>query len=117
MSRGFTLVETMVALAVVAVTLGAGIQAAGALAANAERAQAVSAAQWCADNQLGAMRLARLFPSVGEIGFDCEQLGRAYRGTLVVRPSFNPNFRIVEARVADAEGRPLLSVQTIASRY
>jgi general secretion pathway protein I len=117
MKRGFTLIEVMVALAIVAVTLGAGIKAAGALTGNAERAHAVSAAQWCADNELTNLRLARQFPGVGDIESSCDQLGRNYTVTLVVRPSFNPNFRIVEARVADAEGMPLVAVSTVASRY
>jgi general secretion pathway protein I len=114
---GFTLVEVMVALAIVAITLGAGSKAAGALADNAERARQVSAAQWCADNQLVGLRLAAQFPNVGSGEFGCEQLGRSYRGTMTVRASFNPNFRIVETRVADENGVPLVSLQTIAGRY
>jgi general secretion pathway protein I len=117
MKRGFTLIEVMVALAIVAVTLGAGIKAAGALTGNAERAQAVSAAQWCADNALTNLRLARQFPGVGDIDAACDQLGRSYNITLVVRPSFNPNFRIVEARVADVDGVPMVAVSTVVSRY
>src|SRR5204862_5250089 len=57
MSRGFTLIEVMVALAIVAITLGAGIKAAGALADNAARLTDVSLAQWCADNELTGLRL------------------------------------------------------------
>jgi general secretion pathway protein I len=36
---------------------------------------------------------------------------------MVVRPTPNPNFRRVEALVADAEGRPLYSLSTILPRY
>ncbi len=73
--RGFTLIEVLVALAIVAVTLGAGLQAAGALTRNAQRLAEISEAQWCADNQLGGLRLSRQFPSVGDFDFECEQLG------------------------------------------
>ena len=49
---GFTLVEVLVALAIVAVSLGAGFQAAASLVANADRLGEVSNGQWCADNYL-----------------------------------------------------------------
>jgi general secretion pathway protein I len=112
-SRGFTLIEVLVAVAIVAVALGAGLKAAGALTNNAQRLGDVSAAQWCADNQLTGMKLAKQFPSVGDTEFACEQLGRMYRGRLVVRPTPNPNFRRVDARMADDAGVPLLTLSTV----
>ena len=72
-SRGFTLVEVLVALAIVAVALGAGLRAAGALTDNARRLGEVSAAQWCAENELANLRLARGFPGIGDAEFRCEQ--------------------------------------------
>ena len=55
--RGFTLIEVLVALVIVAISLAAGVKAAGALTQNAARLQTVSAAQWCAENQLSELRL------------------------------------------------------------
>ena len=112
-ARGFTLIEVLVALVIVAVTLGAGIKAAAALTDNAERLTEISAAQWCADNRLSAIKLARQWPDIGEGEFACEQLGRTYAGRLVVRGTPNPNFRRVDALVADAQGRNLLTLSTI----
>lgn len=116
-AAGFTLIEVLVALAIVAVTLGAGIQAAGALLRNAQRFGDVSEAQWCADNELTGLRLTRQFPGVGDIDFQCEQMGRLYLGKLSVRPTPNPNFRRIDAQVADADGVPLLSLSTVLGRY
>jgi general secretion pathway protein I len=114
---GFTLIEVLVALTIVAITLGAGIKAAGALANNAQRLSDVSAAQWCADNQLTALKLTKQFPSVGDSDFGCEQLGKSFAGKLVVRPTPNPNFRRVDAQVADEAGLPLLSLSTVLPRF
>ena len=111
--RGFTLIEVLVALTIVAVTLGAGIKAAAALTDNAERLTDISAAQWCADNRLTAIKLGRQWPDIGEGEFTCEQLGRTYAGRLVVRGTPNPNFRRVDALVADEQGRNLLTLSTI----
>lgn len=114
--RGFTLVEALVALAVVAIALGAGLRAAGVMTDNAQRLSDVVAAQWCADNELTALRLARSFPGVGDADFACEQMGRSYQGKLVIRPTPNPSFRRVDAQVSDAEGRPLVTLSTVLSR-
>ena len=111
--RGFTLIEVLVALVIVAIALGAGIKAAGALAGNAERLAQVSAAQWCAENLLTELRLTQQFPDIGESPFSCEQLGRGYTGKLKVSPTPNPNFRRIDAAVADDRGTPLLSLSTI----
>jgi general secretion pathway protein I len=115
-TRGFTLVEVMVAVAVVAITLGAGLQAAGALTRNTQRLVDVTAAQWCADNRLTELRLTRQFPGLGASEFGCEQLGRRYLGVLEVAATPNPNFRRVDARMADESGQPLLTLSTVVAR-
>lgn len=114
--RGFTLIEVLVALVIVAIALGAGIKAAGALANNAERLAQVSAAQWCAENQLTELRLSQQFPNIGEEPFSCEQLGRTYGGKLRVSPTPNPLFRRVDANVTDDQGQPMLTLSTIMGR-
>ena len=115
-SRGFTLIEVLVALAIVTIALGAGLRAAGVLTDNAARLAEVTAAQWCAENQLVALRLARVFPGVGDADFSCEQLGRSYAGKLVTRPTPNPGFRRVDAVVSDGEGHVLLTLSTVLPR-
>ena len=113
---GFTLVEVLVALAVVAIALGAGLRAAGALTDNTQRLADVIAAQWCADNELTALRLSRSFPGVGDSDFRCSQLGRDYSGKLMTRPTPNPGFRRVDAMVSDDTGRQLVTLSTVLSR-
>ncbi len=114
--RGFTLLEVLVALAVTAIALTAGLRAAGVLVDNADRLANVVAAQWCADNQLTELRLQRRFPGVGDTDFSCEQLGRTYKGTLVTRPTPNPGFRRVDAVVATEDGLPLVTLSTVLGR-
>ena len=115
--QGFTLIEVLVALAVVAVTLSAGIKAVGALTNNAERIAQITQGQWCADNQLTSLRMARLYPPVGDSDFSCEQLGATYAGKMVVRPTMNPNFRRVDAQIFNSQGQPVLSLSTVLSRF
>ncbi len=118
-SRGFTLVEVLVALTIVAVTLGAGLKAAGALTSTAQRLGDVTAAQWCADNALAALRLGigRQFPGIGDSDLTCHQLGRDYPTRLITRATPNPNFRRVDAVVRDDQGHVLISLSTVIGRY
>jgi general secretion pathway protein I len=112
-SPGFTLVEVLVALAIVAVALAAGLRSSGALVQNAQRQSEQLLAQLCAENELVRLRLSRQLPAIGQGDFDCEQGGQTLQGSLVVSATPNPNFRRVEARVRSQDQRPLLSLVAV----
>lgn len=110
----------MVALSVVALTLSAGIQAAGALTRQAQRQSDQWLAQLCAENELARLRLSAEWPGIGESERPCEQGGRELRVRLGIQATPNPNFRRIEARVDDphaAERPVLLSLSTVLGRY
>lgn len=115
-SKGFTLVEVLVALGIVAVTLAAGVRATGTLTLNAQRQSDLMLAQLCAENALISLRLARQMPAVGSNTKTCEQAGRNLDVRLVVQPTPNPNFLRIEAQVLDAS-RNLLALSTVIGRY
>ncbi|MGE5865014.1 MAG: type II secretion system minor pseudopilin GspI [Rhizobacter sp.] len=117
LARGFTLIEVLVALTIVAVAIGAGIKAAGSLTQNAQRIFDISAAQWCAENQLTGIKLTHQFPGVGDSDFSCEQLGAPFTGKLIVRPTPNPLFRRADAQVFNEAGQPLLTLSTVVARF
>lgn len=114
--RGFTLIEVLVALAIVAIALMAGLQATSALTYNAQRQSDIVLAQLCAENELVRARLLQQMPNVGDISLTCEQAGRTFNVTVVVRPTPNPSFRRVDAQVRDGDNS-ILKVSTIVGRY
>jgi general secretion pathway protein I len=114
--KGFTLVEVLVALGIVAVALAAGVRTSAALTRNAERQTDVLLAQLCAENALVGVRLSKQMPAIGDNTAVCEQAGRSLGVTLSVRATPNPNFMRVEAQVASEE-TPLLSLSTVVGRY
>lgn len=114
--RGFTLVEVLVALGIVAIALIAGLQATGALTRHAQRQEDMLLAQICAENELSRIRLARQLPGVGDSTVACEQAGRRLSVDLGVRPTPNPNFRRVDAQTRDGE-TPIWRLTTIVGRY
>jgi general secretion pathway protein I len=114
--RGFTLIEILVALAIVAIALTAGLQATTALTNNALRQSNVLLAHLCAENELVKARLSRQMPDIGESNESCDQAGRTFPVTITVLPTPNPSFRRVDAQVFDGEA-PVLRLSTIVGRY
>ena len=115
-TAGFTLIEVLVALGIVAVALAAGVRATAALTSNAERQSNQLLAQICAENALIAVRLAKQMPAVGDNVVTCDQAGRSLVVKLSAMPTPNPNFLRVEARVRDGD-MALLTLSTIVGRY
>lgn len=114
--RGFTLVEVLVALAIVAVALAAGLQATSALTTNALRQSTVLLAHICAENELVRTRLARQLPPIGDSSVACPQAGQEFTVNVAVRPTPNPNFRRVDAHVFEAQV-PVLRLSTVVGRF
>jgi general secretion pathway protein I len=117
LGRGMTLIEVLVALAIVAITLAAGFKAAGGLTVNAQRLTDLTTAQWCAENQLVSLKLNKTWPSVGEADIQCRQLGRELAGSLQVKATPNPNFRKVDVVIFDENRQVIVRVSTVAPRF
>ncbi len=114
--RGFTLIEVLVALAIVAIALMAGLQATAALTRHAQRQSDLLLAQLCAENELIKLRLSRQLPGVGDSVVACEQAAQVLSVLVAVRPTPNPNFRRVEARV-QKDDATVLHLSTVVGRY
>ncbi len=117
--NGFTLIEVLVALGIVAIALMAGLRSTDALSRNASRQSTQWLAQICAENEFSRLRLSRQVPPVGESSNICLQAGLELQVNLTVQVTPNPNFRRVDARVVQRNGldsTPLLLLSTVMGR-
>jgi len=101
---GFTLLEVLVALAVVAIALLAAMRAAGNVSDDAQRYRHAVLAEQCAQNVLVDQRLSKTFLPIGQSSSRCTQADVSFTVVVHVMPTPNPNFRRVQVNVLDASG-------------
>ena len=100
-SKGFTLLEVLVALVIVGTALAASLRAVGSLSSNGAGLRTNMMATWSAENRLVQVRLARVYPSIGKESFECPQGDLALTCEQEVITTPNPRMRRVEVSVYD----------------
>jgi general secretion pathway protein I len=103
--QGFTMIEVLVALTIIAIALAASIRAVGGLAVQGVELHERLLAGFSADNALAQLRLQHAWPEPGTSSFDCPQGALAMRCTLQVSATPNPIFRRVEVTVTQPDRR------------
>jgi general secretion pathway protein I len=101
--NGFTLVEILVALAIVAIALAAGMRA---LAQSTESASALKArtlALWVAQNRLAAAQVATPWPALGNSTGEAEEAGARFVWQASVTTTPNPAFRRIDITIAEPQ--------------
>jgi general secretion pathway protein I len=96
---GFTLIEVLVALVIVAVALGACLRATGMLADSSAGMRERTLAQWSASNRLAQLQLSGAWPAPGLQRAPCDQGNVALVCEENVLATANPLFRLVVVSV------------------
>lgn len=97
--QGFTLIETLVALAVLAIALTAGLRAAALTTDAVIDLKTRTAANWVASNVLQQMIACRQFPDLGAKEGEATQGHQAFIWRQEVGITPNYSFRRVEVKV------------------
>ena len=95
----FTLLELMVALAILAIALSAVMRAVGAATGNMDELRARTLAGWVADNRLAEHRALRHWLPIGRKEGRAEQWGMSFRWIEEVQATPNGQFRRIEVKV------------------
>ncbi len=108
---GFTLLEVLTAMAVLAIALGAAIKAVSDGACNATEIEERTLAHWLALNKIAEQRLLAAAPSVGAEKGSSLFAGRDWHWTAVVSETPDATTRRlqIEIRRQPGEARPLLT--------
>jgi general secretion pathway protein I len=100
---GFTLIEVLIALAIVAVALAAALRATSMLAQNNRALRDKTLALITAENQMAQLRLARTVPAPGKDTADCPQGPLLLTCEMEFTTAQNRGFRQVTIRVHPRE--------------
>lgn len=108
--KGFTLLEVLVALAVVATAMAALIKVAGENAANATYLRDRTLAQWIAADKVTELQVTRAWPTVGRSNGTVVQAGREWNWEVDVSDTPEQALRRLDISVrpaGDREAPPL----------
>ena len=97
--RGFTLLEVVIALAIVALVLVALVRTAGLAAQALSHERDLTLGNWVAANVLAEVRLREGYPSVGQRDGRQRMGGREWRWELTVQGTDEPTIRRLDVRV------------------
>lgn len=102
-NKGFTLIEILVALAILAIALAAAARASGMSVSSSDRLRQHLLASWVAQNRLAEHAARRDWPDIGTRSGDAEQGGLPLRWEELVSATPNTRFRRIEITVYPAD--------------
>ena len=98
-ARGFTLLELLVAVAILAIAMGALRSGFARYAAQAAHLRERSIATWVAHNQMTEVELAPPWPATGGRNGEVEMAGAKWRWRLDVKSTDDPDLRRLDMTV------------------
>lgn len=108
-SRGFTLLETLIALLILAVALSAAFRALGATTVSAASLQSHLLGDWVAANRLAELRATAAWPEPGNGQGQATQGGRSFTWREEIKATPNALFRRVDISVFEEGGANAVS--------
>lgn len=115
-TRGFTLLEVLVALAIFAIVAAVVLTSAGRSVSNAGRLEALTLASWIADNRMTELQLLQPSPSIGREDKQLTFGGRQWQTLSEVQTSGTPGLLRIQVWVAEADARRGTAAGSVETR-
>lgn len=112
-NSGFTLLEVMVALFVVAIALGGAIKVMGNAAQNTSRLSNKTFAQWVGLNQIAKLKTTKVWPKYDEANGESEMASQKWKWVQKTIKTEDANIKRVEVSVRlvnDSDSNPFATV-------
>ena len=97
--QAFTLLEVMVALMIIAITMGAIVTSGGSSAAKASYLKEKTVANWVAQNQIAMHRAKRIWPGSSNSNGKVEMAGVEWLWTMKISKTDDPLLRRIDVDV------------------
>lgn len=102
---GFTLIEVLIALVVLAISMAAVIHVAGTSTRTAALLRDETLAHWVAMNEMTALRMSPTWPELGKQDDDAEMGGRKWHWKADITTTSDPDLLRVDIDVSDASDK------------
>lgn len=117
-TRGFTLLEVLIALAILAIAVTAVIAQTGTSLYQLERLQQKNTALWIADNQVAYLRSTPQWPTTGHRSETLSLAGQEWQIDTEIESTSEPWLRKIEIEVGLKDSdTTLVSVSAFRGRY
>lgn len=116
-AAGFTLIEMIIAVGILALAMAALVTSMGGQANHARALRDTTLGLWVAHNRLTEIELEPAWPAVGTSDGEVEMAGVRWRWTVAVSESPDPNVRRIDIRVAiDKQPGDVATLSSFISR-
>lgn len=101
--NGFTLIECLVALFIVAIVLASSSRAIGIISSDLRDTFVIETATWVAENEYNNYSISNTFPELGDQKKEISMAGIDFLVTETVSNTQNPYFRKVEIIISEKD--------------
>lgn len=112
-NRGFTLIECLVALLIIAIILASASRAIGLAIEDVRDSYAREAASWVASNEYNGIKLQGVFPELGNSKKEVNMAGIDYQMEIAIVATPNPYFRKIDIAVSEKSNPKYVLFRTV----